>query len=156
MELSIIAAVSNNNVLGNQGRIPWHIPEDLKRFKRLTEGCPVIMGKNTFVSIVGRNHGPLPKRKNIVLSRSSLNYAGVYVAHSVREAIILCDNRDSYVIGGEQVYEEFLKLTSRIELTRVHRSVDGDVFFPEIDWTKWKETFLEGHGEYSFHTYERR
>ncbi|MDP3992190.1 MAG: dihydrofolate reductase [Nanoarchaeota archaeon] len=157
MELAIIVAISENNVIGNQGEIPWYIPEDFKRFKQLTLRHPVIMGRKTFESILKRLEKPLPERKNIVLTKKEgISQEGIYMAHSIREAIELCENQDSYVIGGKQVYERFLPLTNRIELTRVHRKTEGDVYFPPTNWDQWEEIFTENHGGHSFHTYKRK
>jgi dihydrofolate reductase len=161
MELTIIVSASDNNIIGNQGKIPWHIPEDLRRFKRLTENHPVIMGEKTFLSIFDRNSKPLPNRKNIVLSEERLYHSGIFVAHSIREAIALCDNQDAYVIGGARVYQEFLRLTNKIELTRVHQHFEGDTFFPEIKPELWSLVNQEDGTSttgipYSFLTYNRK
>jgi len=160
MDLTIIVAVSKNNVIGFKGKIPWEIPEDLKRFQRLTLGHPVIMGENTFFSIMNRNGQPLPKRKNIVLSETLEQKNGIYVARNIREAIGLAENQDAYVIGGERVYREFLHLATGMELTRVHVNFEGDAFFPEINEGAWnltnKEDGLSKQGiPYSFLTYHR-
>lgn len=158
MELAIIVAISENNVIGNQREIPWYIPEDFKRFKQLTLGHPVIMGRKTYESILERLGHPLEKRTNIVLSRHNQKLPGIVAADSIEDAIRKASEYDSiaYVIGGQQVYERLLPLTNRIELTRVHRKIDGDVYFPPTNWDQWEEIFTENHGGYSFHTYKRK
>lgn len=159
MNLTIIVAVSENNVIGINNQMPWHIPEDLKRFKELTLNCPVIMGENTFNSLP-ENFRPLPKRKNIVLSYDMKDRNGIYIARSIEESIELTEGRKSYIIGGEMVYKQFLPLVRRLELTRVHKDYEGDAFFPEVDFKEWnlinKQEGLTNDGlEYSFLTYDR-
>jgi dihydrofolate reductase len=154
MNLTLIAAVSKNDVIGKDGKIPWYITEDLKRFKKITKGHPVIMGRNTFESI-GK---PLSERINIVVTKRDLNSEGIVVAHQIGEALSIAQRYDNevYVIGGERIYREFLDLTNKIELTRVNRIVKGDAYFPKVDWVQWEETFKEEHEGYSFHTYGRK
>jgi len=154
MVLTIIAAVSENNVIGNKGKLPWRIPEDLKRFKELTLEHSVIMGLNTYLSLP-KKFRPLPDRKNIVLSDRDYDEKGIYVARSIDEALRLCDCEESFVIGGASVYEQFLPLSQRMELTRVHGEIEGDVFFPEVNWSEWKETETKLREGYSFHSYVR-
>ena len=161
LDLRIIAAVSDNNVIGVKGKIPWHIPEDLRRFKELTLDHPVIMGRRTYESIPERFR-PLPKRKNIVLSSSLSDQEGIYIARTIDEALELIEDRDSYVIGGRRVYELFLPYVDRLEITRVHRSFEGETFFPEVNWDEWEtsneERDLVSENEripYSFLTYSR-
>ncbi|MDP6641937.1 MAG: dihydrofolate reductase [Candidatus Nanoarchaeia archaeon] len=159
MEKIIIVAASENNVIGLEGKIPWEIPEDMERFKKLTSNHPVIMGSKTFFSIP-KKYRPLPDRKNIVLSRSMEDSEGIYVARTVDEALELAEDEDTYVIGGGDVYEQFFFLANKIELTRVHREYKGDTFFPEIDSDVWKEVEKQSkiHEDllYSFITYEKR
>ncbi len=128
--------------------MPWHLPEDLKRFKRITVGKPVIMGRKTFESI-GR---PLPGRHNIVLTRQAGWRAdGVTVAPNLAEAIAAAglDPRTRaeviMVIGGADLYAQALPFATRIELTEIHAAPDGDTYFPELDPARWRETFREGH-----------
>jgi len=137
--LSIIVAVSDNNVIGNKGGIPWKIPEDLKRFKRLTEGHPVIMGRNTWESIPERFR-PLPERTNIVISRR-FNYvaSGAEVVTSPTSAWTFArrsegGDSEMFIIGGEAIYEEALKslFVERVYLTIVHKTFLGDTFFPKL------------------------
>ena len=135
-EITIIAAVSENNVLGKNNKLIWHIPNDLKRFKKLTLGHSVIMGRKTFESIAK----PLPQRKNIILTRNK-NYKakGTLIAHNVKEALNFCENDNQpFIIGGGEIYKLFMNISNKIELTRIHKSYDGDAFFPEILEEKWK------------------
>ena len=135
-KITIIAAVSKNNVLGKNNKLIWHIPDDLKRFKKLTLGHSVIMGRKTFESITQ----PLPQRKNIILTRNK-NYKakGALIAHNVKEALNFCENDNQpFIIGGGEIYKLFMNISNKIELTRIHKSYDGDAFFPEILEEKWK------------------
>ena len=135
-EITIISAVSENNVLGKNNKLIWHIPDDLKRFKKLTLGHSVIMGRKTFESIAK----PLPQRKNIILTRNK-NYKakGALIAHNVKEALNFCENDNQpFIIGGGEIYKLFMNISNKIELTRIHKSYDGDAFFPEILEEKWK------------------
>jgi len=135
-EITIIAAVSENNVLGKNNKLIWHIPNDLKRFKKLTLGHSVIMGRKTFESIAK----PLPQRKNIILTRNqNFNAEGTLVAHSVDEALNFCKNDNQpFIIGGGEIYKLFMDISDKIELTRIHKSYDGDAFFPKILEEHWK------------------
>ena len=136
MIISIIAALDKNRVIGNGKKIPWHLPADFAYFKKTTMGHPVIMGNNTFQSI-GK---PLPGRKNIVLTRQSLEIEGAEVAHSFEEAIKSLEGEEEiFVIGGAYVYSEALPLADRLYLTFIEGEFVGDIFFPLINWNEWKE-----------------
>ncbi|MFQ5347200.1 MAG: dihydrofolate reductase [Rhodothalassiaceae bacterium] len=157
--LSIVVAVAENGVIGDHGRLPWHVPEDLKHFRNLTMGKPVIMGRRTFESI-GR---PLAGRRNIVVTRRQ-NWApnGVAVAHSFDAALDLAgDVPEIMVIGGAEIYALALPLADRIYLTRVRCHPAGDTRFPEIDRAIWSEVAREEHAAqdgrpaYAFLTLER-
>ena len=158
MSLTLITAISENNVIGNNGKLPWSIPEDLKRFQILTKNHPVIMGRKTYESIPEEKR-PLKQRKNIVLTKNSdFNSDGIYIAKNIEEAIDLCEGKEGYVIGGESVYREFLPYTNKMELTKIHREFEGDTYFPEINWNEWEkimemDRFSLG---FSFTTYRRR
>ncbi len=159
MELVLIAAVAQKSVIGKGNDIPWHIPEDLKRFKELSIGYPVIMGRKTYESILNRLGHPLSKRTNIVLSNSgSLDgVKGIIVAKDLDEALyFVSDNKFSFVIGGQQVYEQTIDRADRLEITHIHRDYDGDRYFPEISESRWKEIKRDDRGEYSFVTYTKR
>lgn len=163
--LIAVVAAAENGVIGRGGRLPWHIPADLRRFRRLTVGRPVVMGRRTFASI-GR---PLSGRHNIVLTRDpSFRAAGVTVAHTLAEALAAAvrgpqaSAGEICVIGGEAIYRLAMPLLSAIELTRVHAEVAGDARFPEPDPAAWREVWREPHAAegagppFSFIRLERR
>ena len=152
MTLSLIVAASRNNVIGNEGGLPWHLPDDLGHFKRLTMGKPVIMGRRTFESI-GR---PLPDRRNIVMTRQAdYSAKGCEVVSSVDEALELVHGTDEVmIIGGGQVYRDFLQRADRIYLTRVQADVEGDTHFPEIDEAAWQMVRSQHHAADERHAYE--
>lgn len=158
--ISIIVAAAENNVIGNRGELPWRLSDDLRRFKALTMGKPVIMGRKTWESI-GR---PLPGRRNIVITRrAGYVAAGADVVDSGKAAVVAAGNAaEIMIIGGSEIYAVFLPAADRIYLTRVHAEVDGDAFFPAPgdDWLLVSE---EAHGaderndhDVSFRVYERR
>jgi len=158
--LSIIAAVGNNNVLGKNNKLIWYLPADLKRFKQITSGHYVIMGRKTFESL-GK---PLPNRTNIVITKNK-NYKakGCFVAHSLNEALKLAKaDNNPFILGGANVYQQAIAVADVLDLTFVHHNFDGDVFFPEIDKTIWKETMHQNFKadtknkyNYSFVRFER-
>ncbi len=151
MKLTIIAAIARNGVIGDQGRIPWHISDDLKRFKRLTLGHPIIMGRKTYESI-GK---PLPGRRNLVLTRQTA-LPGVESFASLGAALKACrDNETVFVIGGAEIYREALPMADVLYLTHVHRDVAGDTRFPDYSPAEWTEKTREDAVEYSFVEYER-
>lgn len=136
--LTIIAAVSKNGVIGKDGQLPWHIPEDLAHFKRETMGHAIIMGRKTWEE-VGK---PLPGRRNIVISRNPrLVLEGAEVTSSLEEAIAMAKTSDPspFIIGGSKIYEAAIPLATRMLLTEVHREVEGDTWFPEFDRSEWRE-----------------
>lgn len=148
MKLVIIAAVGKNRVIGKEGKLPWHISADLKRFKKLTTGHTVLMGRRTFESL-GR---PLPNRRNVVLSSSPIPGAESYA--SIPEALkALAQEETVYIIGGSQLYAQFLDKADRLNLTLVDREVDGDAFFPEYEHligSRFKLVRREDHDGFSF------
>jgi dihydrofolate reductase len=137
MIISIVAALSSNKVIGKRNALPWYLPADLKHFKEITSGKPVIMGRATYESI-GK---PLPKRTNIILSGDSeFKVEGAIVVNSVAEAIKAAGEApEVMIIGGASVYKQFLPLASRMYLTYIHREIAGDVFFPDFDGNEWRE-----------------
>ena len=160
MEIILIAAVSKDRVIGKQGGIPWKIKEDLSFFKEKTLNSPIIIGRATYNSI-GR---PLPNRLNIVMTRSMKNTEGVTEVTSVKEAVKTASkNKDSskvYVIGGENIYKEFLPIAHRMVLTEVELNIeDGDTFFPEWSISEWQEQSRDQREEngikFSFVEYTR-
>ena len=141
MSIKLICAISKNNVIGNENKLPWNLSEDLKRFKKLTSNNLIVMGRKTFDSI-GR---PLPNRKNIVLSKNlNLEIDGVEVFNSPDEVISLYkeipEKKDMYIIGGTFVYKLFLEYCDYLYITYVDKNFEGDAFFPKIDWKAWKLT----------------
>jgi len=159
MSLTIIAAVAENNVIGVNGKMPWYIPEDFKRFKRLTTGHPVIMGFNTHNSILEALKRPLPERQNIVLFPEPKEGAGnVYFCRTIEEAIKKASefHPEAFIIGGQSIYQQTMSLADKLEITEVHQAYSGDAFFPEIDRRIWQEAMRENHEKYSFVTYLRK
>jgi glycine hydroxymethyltransferase len=154
MEIIVIAAVAENGVIGKGMEIPWHIKEDFQRFKDLTSGHAVIMGSKTFESLPVR---PLPNRLNIVLSSDPNRVAeGAVVKTSFEDALDFCKSYDKvFVIGGASVYGLGLKVADRLELTRVKGTHEGDVYFPDVDYSKWKLLKSDDKGEYVFENYVR-
>lgn len=162
MTLSIIVAMSENGVIGRGNALPWHLPADLKRFKQLTIGHTLIMGRKTFQSI-GR---VLPGRKTIVVTRDpGVSAEGIEVASTVEEALQKAGgDPEIFVVGGGEIFGRMLELADRIYLTLVHAKVEGDTYFPDIDWSQqWREVSHEDHPAdeknafpYSFRVYERR
>lgn len=159
--LSAVVALSENRVIGRDNQLPWRLPADLKHFKKLTLGHPIIMGRKTYVSI-GK---PLPQRTNIVLTQEKQFQApGCIVIHSLDEAIkkgAECDS-DIFIIGGAQLYRQSLPLLQFIYMTIIHQHIEGDTFFPELQLNEWKEIAREDHSadsdnplDYSFVTLER-
>ncbi len=160
MKLTLIAAVAKNNVIGSHNALPWYIPEDLKHFKQKTVGKTVLMGKNTFDSIVNRIHGPLPERTNVVITKQMDWQApeGVIVYHSLNEALAgLKDTEEIMVGGGGQIFSQLIDKADKLILTEVHKEIDGDVLFPEVDRVNtWKEINREDREEFSWVEYERK
>lgn len=137
--ISIIAAIAENNAIGKDGQLLWHLPADMRHFKELTTGHAVIMGRKTFESLP---NGPLPNRKNIVLtSLPAAGFAGCLACKSMREALGLCGKEDEiFIIGGALVYRQALDIAGKMYITRVHHAFeDADAFFPAVDWDLWEE-----------------
>jgi dihydrofolate reductase len=159
--ISIIVAIASNNAIGKDNDLLWHISDDLKRFKRITSGHPVIMGKNTFYSLPIR---PLPKRRNIVLTdvKGEL-IEGCEMAYSIEESIeLMDDSQENFIIGGGSIYNQFMPLAQKLYITKVHRDFDADTFFPDIDLSIWKlvestdmEPEKEGSFSFTYEVYER-
>lgn len=166
MRLALIWAMSRNRVIGRNNALPWYLPEDLKYFKRVTMGKPVIMGRKTWESI-GR---PLPGRTNIIVTRNTdFEAEGAKVVHSLDEAIGMAENialingnEEAVVMGGAEIYRQALPRADRLYLTQVHADVEGDAFFPEFDIERWHELGREDFSasgpnpyDYSFVALER-
>lgn len=136
-QLSIIVAVSENNAIGKDNKLLWHLPADLRHFKAITTGHTIIMGRKTYESI-GK---PLPNRRNVVITRQA-NYAaeGVEIVNSIADAIALtATDENVFIIGGDEIYKQTLASCNKIYLTRVHQYYDGDAFFPELSADDWQE-----------------
>lgn len=158
MELTIIAAVGRNGVLGNKNKLPWRLPRDLKHFKETTMGKPVIMGRKTFESL-GR---PLPGRLNIVLSKTESIIKGALVLNSPIAAMLYLTHEtdEAFVIGGADIYQTLMDASMKMVITEVHASPDGDAFFPTIKEDDWNITrgspYLDNNILCNIATYERR
>jgi dihydrofolate reductase len=145
-------ARADNGVIGRKGRLPWHIPADLRRFKAMTLGKPMVMGRKTFESFPS----PLPGRRNVVLTRDrGWSAAGAEAAYSPADALVLAGDGEVAVIGGAEVFALFLDRADRVELTEVHQSPEGDAVVPAFDTTEWREAAREDHDGFSFVTLER-
>lgn len=158
--ITLIAAVARNRVIGAGNALPWRLPEDLQRFKALTLGHPIIMGRKTWQSL-GR---PLPGRTNIVVSRSADFAApGGSVVGSLQAAVAMAASAgagEAFIIGGAEIYAQALPIAQRLQLTEIDREFAGDAYFPAFDPAQWRETARELHHaeagfDYSFVTYER-
>jgi len=168
MRKALIVAMSRNRVIGRNNKLPWYLPGDLRYFKQVTMGKPILMGRKTWDSI-GR---PLPGRLNVVITRDEnwMAPAGVARDHSLEQALIraeahaeLEDGDEVMIIGGGQIFQEALPLVDRMYVTLVHDDIEGDAFFPEIDWNAWEELGREDFQaadnnpyDYSFVVYERK
>ncbi|HEY0846017.1 MAG TPA: dihydrofolate reductase [Noviherbaspirillum sp.] len=156
--LTIVVAIDKNGGIGINNALPWHLPEDLAHFKRMTTGHPIIMGRKTFDSI-GR---PLPNRRNIVITRNpGWRHEGVDVVSSIDEAIKLVGDTPACIIGGAQIFAEVLPCTDRLIVTEIDHAFECDTFFPRIDPQQWQEVARESHHsesngfDYAFVTYEK-
>ena len=158
--ISIIVAIAENGVIGDNNALLWNIKEDMRRFRTTTTGHPVIMGRKTYESI-GR---PLPKRTNVVVTRGDSEFEGCLVAHSLEEAVkMFSADEEVFIIGGAQIYAQALPLADKLYLTIVHRDYEGDTSFPEIDYSEWHEIAREEFdrseefdGAFTFIDLERR
>lgn len=160
MNLAIVVAKASNNVIGNNNQLIWHLPADLKHFKEITSGHPIIMGRKTYESI-GR---PLPNRRNIIISRNKkLRIEGCEVVNSLEDALkLVSEEKSVFIIGGANIYQQSMFLANTLYVTEVHQNFEGDAFFPEIDKNIWKETERHNHKPdekntipYSFITYKK-
>lgn len=163
MKISLVVAASENNTIGKNNQLLWHLPNDLKFFKNTTWGMPVIMGRKTFESV----SKIFPGRFNIVITtQPNWNFDGVLVANSLQEALdkaLVTNCNEAFIIGGGEIYKQSMEMANTIFLTRVHTTINGDTFFPEIDETKWQlvssEDFEidEKHAfSYSFQKWEKK
>lgn len=154
--LSLIAGISQNNCIGKNGQLPWHIPEDLKHFREVTAGKIVLMGRKTWESLPEKFR-PLPNRINIIITRQA-DYStptGVEIFDTIDEAMSAHREQEIIVIGGAEIYQQTIAHADRLYITHINQTVDGDAFFPTIDTTIWHETERLDHDGYSFVTYEK-
>lgn len=161
--ISFIVAMDENRVIGKNNQLPWHLPEDLKYFKKVTMGHPIIMGRKTFESI-GR---PLPGRENIIVTRqTSYKQEGCTVLNSIEELLGYCAQNESeeyFVIGGAEIFKEILSAADRLYITFIHKEFEGDTFFPSLNMDEWALTSQEKGPEneknpyfYEFLKYDRK
>ena len=137
MKITLVAAIAKNNIIGINNSLPWNIPEDLKKFKAMTSGHPILMGRKTFESI-GR---PLPNRKNIVLtSDEKYFFKGIDITNSFVEAINLIKelNEEIFIIGGSSIYKLFESSASQLAITHIEKEFEGDSYFPAFNWSRWE------------------
>jgi dihydrofolate reductase len=160
-KISIIVAIAQNNAIGKNNDLLWHIPADLKRFKKITSGHQVIMGKLTYESLPVR---PLPNRTNIVITdKPGETFEGCTTVYAIEEALNLCnDSEESFIIGGGSIYRQFLPFANKLYLTMVHKVFEADTFFPNVDLSVWKLVDREDHEpegsldfSYSFLVFEK-
>ncbi|MDR2283483.1 MAG: dihydrofolate reductase [Sphingobacterium sp.] len=151
-KITLIVAAAENNAIGKDNQMPWHLPNDFKYFKKSTIDHSIVMGRKTFESI-GK---PLPERRNIVLTRDQqYNNPGIDVANSLQDVLTYCrDEREIFIIGGANIYQQALPLAQRVLLTRVHATIDGDAFFPELPSTEWELVSQEKHNKDEKHAYD--
>lgn len=145
--LSLLVAMAKNRVIGRDNKLPWNLPADLKHFKFLTMGQTIVMGRKTYESI-GK---PLPGRVNIIITRQEgYEVPGATVVSSIDDALLMCEkirsiNGENFIIGGEELYRQTLKICQRIYITEIQRDFEGDVYFPEVDPNEWEETQRDKH-----------
>src|SRR5665647_3346893 len=159
--ISIIVAIAQNFAIGKNNDLLFHLPDDLKRFKQITTGHPVIMGRNTLLSLP---KGALPNRRNVVITDNlDETFDRCEMVFSIEEAVEAVKNEsEAFIIGGGMIYRQFFPLAGKLYLTLVHRDFDADVYFPEIDYTEWEELFREDHSdeknefEYSYLNLKRK
>jgi len=158
MNITVIAAVAEDNVIGVNGTLPWNYPEDLEHFKETTMNSPVIMGRKTFEDICQKLGGPLPGRKNIVLSNSGFpNPFDIEVCNSLENGFERARTEDTdevFIIGGESIYEQTISIADKLIITEIPQKIDGDSHFPPIS-EEWKETNREKRNNLNFVEYKR-
>jgi dihydrofolate reductase len=159
--ITVIAAVAENNALGKENQLLWHLPDDFKRFKTLTSGHYIIMGRKTFESFPK----PLPNRTHVIISRQA-NYQpeGCIVVNSLEQAIEACPKTEEvFIIGGGEIYRQSIAVADKLDLTKVHATFEADTYFPEVDLSQWRLVFEEYHPKderhdfaFTFQTYFRK
>ncbi len=159
--ISIVVAITKNNVIGNKNSLPWYLPADLKHFAKITKPHTVIMGRKTYESIIQHLGHPLPERTNVIVTRQlDLTAPGCIVVNSVEQALDQ-PGEEKFVIGGEEIYKLFLPLTGKLYITEIHTDIPGDTTFPDYNKVDWIEVSREDHlqdeknpYDYSFVTYD--
>jgi dihydrofolate reductase len=149
--ITVIAAVAENNALGKENQLLWHLPDDFKRFKSLTSGHYIIMGRKTFESFPK----PLPNRTHVIISRQA-NYQpeGCIVVNSLEQALEACPKTEEvFIIGGGEIYKQSIAVADKLDLTKVHASFEADTHFPEVDLSEWQLVFEEHHPKDERHDY---
>lgn len=155
--LNIIVAIAKNNVIGKKNELPWYIPEDLKHFKKITDGKAVLMGSKTFESIINRLGKPLPNRTSIVIS-SNPEYKvpeGVLLYNNLEKAIGDFKDKEIFIIGGASIYKQTIDKAEKLYVTEVDKEIEGDAFFPQIEIAKWDRTSVDRHEGFTFIEYGR-
>jgi dihydrofolate reductase len=161
-KISIIVAIAQNYAIGKDNQLLWHLSEDLKRFKRITNGSIIIMGRNTYLSLPKR---PLPNRINVVISDVPDDYfEGAETVGSIEQALEYCSaEKESFIIGGGSIYRQFMPLATKLYITKVHKDFEADTFFPDIDDEEWElveesdvQVDKNNSLQYSFLTYRRK
>ena len=159
--ITVIAAVAENNALGLGNQLLWHLPDDFKRFKNVTSGHYIIMGRKTFESFPK----PLPKRTHVIITRQKkFSFENCIVVDSLQKAIAICPSaEETFIIGGGEIYSQSIEIADKLDITKVHHSFGADTFFPEIDMNIWKLVFSEFHPkdekhsfDFTFETYLRK
>lgn len=156
--IALVAAVAKNNVIGKSNDLPWYLPEDLKRFKHLTNGQVVIMGRKTYESILNRLGKPLPNRTNVVITANP-SYSveeGVEKFTSLPDAIAAHQNAEIFLIGGQRIFEEGINYADTMFLTELHKEYEGDVYFPKINNEKWNKSIEHDFPDFDFVRYTRK
>ena len=150
--ITLIAAAAENNALGKDNQLVWHLPDDFKRFKQITSGHYIIMGRKTFESFPK----PLPNRTHVIITRQKeYAYEGCLVVNSIEDALKACPQDDDvFVIGGAEIYNQSIDFADKIELTKVHANFDADAFFPEINPKRWNLVFEEKHFKDEKHNFD--
>lgn len=159
MIISAMVAVGENNVIGKDNDLPWRLPNDWAYLRRITMGHSIILGRKNYESI-GK---PLDGRKNIVLTTNKDYKAeGCHIAYSIEDALSKCEGEEVFILGGEEIYRQFLPYTQKLYITKIHAPFEGDRFFPAIDYSSWKELSVEkgmkdekNYYEHYFHIFER-
>lgn len=154
--INLIVAIGKNNLIGKDNTLPWHYKEDLQYFKQTTMNKTVVMGENTFYSIVNRNNKLLPNRKMVVATfNKNFHYDGVEVVNDL-EVYLKQTTEDVYIIGGSQIYKASLPLVDRLYITHINKEYEGNVYFPEIDYSLFNKISQKDSGDLSFCVYERK